>query len=75
MFSFVRLWRRIMTRNLRKVPPKRPYRRAVLESLEERLTPSASSQAYVDALYQSILHRPAMGGEDAGFIIRSTMAR
>ena len=24
MFSFVRLWRRIMTRNLRKVPPSDP---------------------------------------------------
>ena len=40
----------------------------MLESLEARLTPSATSQSYVDALYQSILHRPAMGGEDAGFI-------
>jgi tetratricopeptide (TPR) repeat protein len=40
MFSFARLWRKIMSQSLRKAPAKRPYRRLALEMLEDRVTPS-----------------------------------
>src|SRR5471032_1792845 len=66
MFSFARLWRNIMSRNLRKAPAKRPYRLPRLEMLEERVTPDAN-QNFVNGQYQSILHRPA-DPNSAGFV-------
>ncbi len=56
MFSFVQLLRRWMTRRLRKPVAARPYRRPTLEGMEDRLVPSAANQAFVDGLYQSVLH-------------------
>ena len=56
-----------MSRNLRKVPPARPCQRISLEGLEERVTPTAANQSFVDGLYQSILHRPA-DPNSAGFV-------